>query len=76
MTGTDCLQFTHKMSRSYLNHLVLGDCIEIVEASTPGAIWRVQTRDGITFIVAPCGVESIYCSLTNKCVFFIKLGKV
>ena len=23
MTGTDCLQFTHKKSRSYLNHLVL-----------------------------------------------------
>ena len=22
MTGTDCLQFTHKKSRSYLNHLV------------------------------------------------------
>jgi len=25
MTGTDCLQFTHKKSRSYLNHLV-HDC--------------------------------------------------
>jgi len=23
MTGTDCLQFTHKKSRSYLNHLVI-----------------------------------------------------
>jgi len=23
MTGTDCLQFTHKKSRSYLDHLVL-----------------------------------------------------
>ena len=29
----------------------------------------------IDFIVAPCVMESIYCSLTNKCTF-IKLGKV
>ena len=28
----------------------------------------------VTFIVAPCIMESIYCSLTNKCTFS-KLGK-
>ena len=24
----------------------------------------------VTFIVAPCVMESIYCSLTNKCTFY------
>ena len=51
------------------------------ESGTVTNKWRDKQREifdefaGLSFIVAPCIVESIYCSLTNKCTF-IKLGKV
>jgi len=34
----------------------------------PGKPERIRIL--LTFIVAPCIMESIYCSLTNKCTFY------
>ena len=31
--------------------------------------WCHMQHTNVTFIVAPCLIESIYCSLTNKCTF-------
>jgi hypothetical protein len=32
--------------------------------------FRVLNSNSVIFIVAPCIMESIYCSLTNKCTFY------
>jgi len=51
--------------------LPFGDCVAIQLTFLKKMIVKFKP----VFIVAPCIMESIYCSLTKKCTF-IKLGKV
>ena len=38
--------------------------------ATFNCVWNNMKILFLTFIVAPCIIESIYCSLTNKCTFY------
>ena len=55
MTGTDCLQFTHKTSRSYLNHLVYRTGIVAKKLR-----WNLQVSPAVVLSMA-----NAYCCTTS-----------
>ena len=47
MTGTNCDLFTHKSSRSYLNHLVYKNCKRNVFISVKKMVRKMQRRNEV-----------------------------
>jgi hypothetical protein len=63
MTGTNCDFFTHKSSRSYLNHLVLSKkTVNFYKKYLPNILFNIS-RISVAFLSIYCIHKSVYESL-------------
>jgi hypothetical protein len=59
MTGTNCDLFTHKQSRSYLNHLVHADVRTDIRAAVCSSTLKTEATVSSKVLLKCCGSDCI-----------------